>query len=180
MKKVLFSAVLVAAVATSIISCEKKVVKQNPAEAAVETPAVEKTICTLSDIYESDYTFLAMTLSGSTNNGDGSVGALDTKLNCNQSPGTLCDYHTDGFITVANLSPNSSIGTPYLSDGVMTVAEQQALITVIQNNCIAHKNSTYGTNYVITNYDVFYLIPLCGGCPEVTLKVNYTAAKPCR
>jgi len=181
MKKIIFSAALLAAAVISFNSCVKKDVKQNVA--TTNSTSLEKVIlvCPLSDIYATYYSQLGNSLCGgpsSNGSGYGTTGALDTKLNCNKSAGPGCDLVNPIFAYSTSFSAGPG---SYLSDGVMTVAEQQALVTQIQNACNAHKNANYGSAYTIAEYDCWYMQNLCGSCPDgMTLVVNYKAAKQCK
>lgn len=178
MKKIFFSAVLVTVALVSFDSCTKKKVESTHS-LATPTNSLEKTICNLSDISAANYTALGTALCGASS-GVGYSGAIDVKLNCNQSSGNTCNVVNATGLFVTTYTSGSPQGD-VLSDGVMTAAEQQTLVSQIQSVCTTHKNSNYGSSYSITQYDVWFVQALCGGCPsEMMVMVNYTAAKQCR
>jgi len=187
MKKSLLSLAIVATAtvlttATLIFSSCQKEKPQKATTSTATVPSNEKTICNLNDIYAANYSALGAALFGGGAAGQGTIGAIDTKLNCNQSAGQLCNLVNPQMLNVTAFSSDvANGGWHVLSDGVMTAAEQQTLVNMIQTYCTNHKNATYGTNYVITSYDTHYAQALCGGCPDgLLVLVNYTAGKPCR
>jgi hypothetical protein len=183
MKKILFSAVLLTAALITFNSCEKEVKKQNSAAVTASNTSSEKVICPLSNIYETSYSGLGVTLcgpyvSGSMwGTGEGSTGTLDTKLNCNKAPGPGCNI-VNAYV-VGSFSYSTSVGN-VLSDGVMDVAEQQALVNSIQSECTSDMITNFGAGYSISEYDCHFMQPLCGGCDGIIIHVNYTASKQCK
>lgn len=180
MKKLIFPVLFVTSAAISFISCEKKDIKRTSSQSTI-TETIEKiNICPLSDINASNYSSLGVSMCGSLN-GQNTIGEIDVKLNCNQTAGTGCNPVSVNGLSIRSYSTDPMSGTNVLSDGIMTVTEQQSLISAIQTYCNTHKNANYGSNYIINHYDVWYMQALCGGCPDgLVVMVDYEASKPCK
>lgn len=180
MKKIIFSAFILATAFVSLNSCRKKDPNQT-LHSKDSVNSTEKLLsCPLSNVTTSTYSSLGTTLFG-TLNGMGTTGSIDAHLNCAAVAGPPCNRVNANFIFITSYSSDVSQGTHVLSDGVMTVAEQNTLVSQIQSTCNAHKNSTYGSSYIINKYDVYFMQTLCGGCPDgMVVYVDYKAAQICR
>lgn len=176
MRKRILSAVLLTATLATFQSCRKEI-QRAPESVEGGNFSQKSSICNLSAISTTSYYSLAASLCGS-GTGKGTVGALDTKLNCVQSAGDPCYPVSGEMVQVTILSASQ---WDVLSDGVMTVAEQETLINQIKSACNMHVLSAHGFGYVVNHYDVWYGFPLCGTCsPSITIFVDYKASKPCR
>lgn len=114
------------------------------------------------------------------------VGALERQLNC--PPVSIpfgCEPECGPWVNSLEISP----GTPYLlqfcqeddtiyADGVVTVAEQQELINIIQQTALEQAPicPTTGQPMRPVSYDVFYdTLPCnnCSPCPFIFIDVTY-------
>jgi len=176
MRKLILLAVTFTAMFATFQSCRKEIKNNSESVHDGDLPA-KLEHCTLSVINEWSYSSLGTKLCGIID-GIGTVGALDNKLNCQVFAGGPCNPVVNGnSVIVTELTPT---GWHVLSDGVMSVTEQETLINYIKNACNSHALSTFGTGYQVFHYDVWYVTPLCGGCSGITIMVNYKAAQPCR
>ncbi len=179
MKRIILTSLILTLGVTVFNACRKKVY-QNINRSSIEEMTYVIDPCPLSDISEWSYYDFGQALCGYLS-GQGTIGAIDTRLNCTATAGTSCSPVTSPNIYILTYSTDIFNGSNALNDGVITVAEQQALITQIINTCNSHKNSNYGSNYSIYNYDIWFDYPLCGGCPdEILIFVKYKASKLCR
>lgn len=177
MKKFILLAVTFTAMFVIFQSCKKEVQRNSESVHNGDLPA-RFDHCGLSAINELSYMSLGVKLCGAAD-GIGTLGALDKNLNCFRIPGATCSPIVSGnAVYVTTLS--ATTGWNVLSDGVMSVTEQQTLVNNIKSACNAHVLSTFGTGYEVYDYDVWFGFPLCGGCSqEIYIFVDYKGLKPC-
>lgn len=168
-------------------SCEKEDLREKgPGQGCAKTPDTETMVprgtggpCQLANITTTDYYGLSYTLAGSTGSGQGSSGVIDNKLNCNGTSPGPCHVSVQNMLYLGGFSNDISAGNHVLSDGVMSISEQQWLVSAATTVAENHRAANYPA-YTINSYDVWYSTSLCGpSCISIIFFVDYKASKRC-
>ena len=137
--------------------------------------------CPLYSQTTTSYWTLGFNLFGVNNPGTPTYGTIDDHLNCPTDYFDRCNIVNVNDLNVGGFSddPLNINGYPHpLVDGVMSVTEQMTLVAQIKNACRNYLDNNYSTSHIVTNYDVYYMTPMC--CNDMSIYVNFTAATHCR
>lgn len=181
MKRIAFFTIALGVSLFYLSACQKEDLqaKNASAEEQITDRKAVPVICALSDEYYTTYGSLGIKLFG-----DGfttTSGTIDKHLNCPQDYWDRCNVVNASFVHVIGYDsdPNNVNGYAHpLSDGVMTVAEQNVLVNQIRNACQNYINANFTASHEVIHYDVHYVYPLC--CNSMSVYVDFTAATRCR